>query len=133
MSAGMPALGAFGPGQNWVNAAQGYAANERDPHVQSQRALDALRKYLTMQGDARVHGAQLGADLYNQNDPLARMFATQTATNSAQSDTANALASASASFEGKNLDWLHQALLELMKPKQKQQTTIGFGPASLSF
>jgi hypothetical protein len=96
---------------------------------QQQRSLDSLRSYLSQLGQGNVRQAQLGAQLYNPDDPMMASYARMNAEQGARDTSMNVLGKATADSNAQYEDWLHGLLSQYYgvqgQPKQKQSNGLG--------
>ena len=92
-------------------------------------ALDLLKHYLTMKGEGDVRQAQLGSELYSNNDPLMGGYARMNAEQNARNNTTMGVAGAQADFakNAQDQSWglLHQYLAPYLVPKPKKKSAWG--------
>jgi hypothetical protein len=105
---------------------------------QRDRSLNDLHQYLSMLGQGNMRQAQLGADLYNQDDPMAHSYARMNAEQGARDTTMQGMAGARADSSNQYAQWLQSLLTPYMNraaqaPNQKKQTTIGYGGFQVGF
>ena len=79
-------------------------------------ALDLLKHYLSLKGEGDVRQAQLGSELYSQNDPLMGGYARMNAEQNARNNTTMGVAGAQADFAKNNQDHLWALLSQYLTP-----------------
>lgn len=113
----------------------GYQAGAFSPYG-NPAYLDAMQKYLGSQRDAQVRRAQVGAQMYNPDDPMAAMYARTSAENGAMQAGEQAMAGARAQAgqqaSGQYWDLLRAYMQPYLAHYQKQGPSASFAGYGVS-